>query len=484
MLSLCAVIALSFIAPDARAISNDLLAVIPQDHLIYFASDDTAGNTSTDSATNPPPLVAIGADMLHRFGGRNVNQSAVSASLDVLASLAKLKPYPFGVVITDAAAKRLGPDSFRLSNLQAALIIETRGDNVLVTRHIQDLLTRWTSRDSARITSKEEYGSKIFTLIDDRLPEWCVVKWGAVKGYYVVSIGHRGFNDAAQSILHADEETFEDTRRKSWQDLLDSQSAHFELQVNFEAIRNALSTVVRGRTQNVLDELGFADCTRSMWTVARKNRAVVCTQLKIVGGIEVLVPISSEALGIQKKLIPDAATEYTLFRCGLDDVLNSATNAYLASRRHEFRNNLKSHWANFEKESGISVQRDILDQLDDVILIHNDPPHPLKLPLLSTIVIPIAGDPATVDKSLAALIDQTNRWMGHANTNASDDTRKFAPRFTKDDDGVWYLSFGFAGPAITVADRFVIISHSPLACRHARDYVLSSVPSKSESSGK
>jgi len=120
---------------------------------------------------------------------------------------------------------------------------------------LQDLLTRWTSRDSARITSEIEYGSKVFTLIDDRLPDWCVIKWGAIKRYYVVSIGHRGFNDAAQSILRSGEHTPEESKRRHWQKILGSQTAHFELQVNFDAIKEALSAVVKGRTLNVLDEL-------------------------------------------------------------------------------------------------------------------------------------------------------------------------------------------------------------------------------------
>ena len=85
------------------AISPALQEAIPRDHLAYVASDRTGQGASDDSSTGPPPLVAIGADLLHRFGGRHVNQSAVSATLDVLSSLAKLAPYPFAVVVTDAS---------------------------------------------------------------------------------------------------------------------------------------------------------------------------------------------------------------------------------------------------------------------------------------------------------------------------------------------------------------------------------------------
>jgi len=221
-----------------------------------------------------------------------------------------------------------------------------------------------------------------------------------------------------------------------------------------------------------------------MWTVGSKNRAVICTHLKIIDGEEILVPISTEARGVQSRLIPDAATEYTLLRCGLDDILTRATNAYLASRRPGIRDNLRSHWATFELEADISIKQELFDQLGDVILIHDDPPHPLSLPLLSTVVIPIAGDPATVGRSLNAILEQSNRWFRNANANPGDHAPAFAPQFTQADDHVWYLSFGFAGPAITVADRFIIISHSPLACRHARDHLLARVAPKSESSQK
>lgn len=476
----CMAIAGLFLAADtAKAISPELLQVIPDDHLAYIASDRI-----DDSANSSPPLVAIGADMLHRFGGRNANQSTVGATLDVLTSLGKLAPYPFAVVVTDASAKRLGPDSFRLNELQAAAIIETGGDNARITQDIQDLLTRWTSRDSARISSKDEFESKVYTLIDDRLPEWCVIKWGAIKNFYVVAIGHRGFNDAAQSILRAGEHTTEETKQQHWRKLLGSRSAHFELQINFEAIKSALATIVRGRTQNVLDEIGFANCSRSMWTVASKNRAVISTCLKIVNGEEVLIPISTEAKGIQTRLIPDAATEYTLFRCSLGDVITRPVNAYLASRRQEFRDSLQSHWVTFEANASISIKRDLFDHLDDIILVHNDPPHPLNLPLLATVVIPIKGDPATVSRSLTTLLNQSNRWFHNANANPGEHAPTFAPQFTEADDHVWYLSFGFAGPAITVADRFIIISHSPLACRHARDNLIASASTDSKTNGK
>ncbi len=481
----CMAIAVLFASVNSTyAISPALQEAIPRDHLAYIASDRTGQGASDDSSTGPPPLVAIGADLLHRFGGRHVNQSAVSATLDVLSSLARLAPYPFAVVVTDASAKRLGPDSFRLNELQAAAIIETGGDNARITQDIQDLLTRWTSRDSARITSKDEFDSKVHTLIDDRLPDWCVIKWGAIKRFYVVAIGHRGFNDAAQSILRAGEHATDETKVQHWRELLGSRTAHFELQINFDAIKSALATIVKGRTQDVLDELGFADCSLSMWTVASKNRAVICTCLKIINGEEVLIPISTEAHGIQSRLIPSAATEYTLFRCNLGDVINRSVNAYLASRRQEVRDSLQSHWATFETNASISIKRDLFNHLDDIILVHNDPPHPLNLPLLSTIVIPIAGDPATVNRSLTALLNQSNRWFHNANTNPGEHTPTFAPQFTEADDHVWYLSFGFAGPAITVVDQFIIISHSPLACRQARDKLIANASTESKTNGK
>ncbi len=481
---LCAAIAIVFCACTAHAISPDLLEVVPRDHLAFVVFDNSAIEGAADSTTHVTPLVSLGADVLHRFGGQRANQSAVSATLDILSTLAKLEPYPFAVVVTDASAKRMGPDSFRLSGMQAAVIVATHGNNAPITQYIQDLLTRWTSRDSARITNQEEHGTKVFTLIDDRLPDWCVVKWGSIKDFYVVALGDRGFNDAAQSILRANEDATENSRHKRWQELLDSRSAHFELQINFDAISNALSTVVKGRTQDVIDELGFANCQRSMWTVAKKNRAVVWSQLKIEDGNEVFVPISTEARGVQSRLIPATATEYTLFRCGMDDILNRAAEAYLASRRDEFRADLRSRWTRFETDAGISIQTGLFDHLGEIILIHDDPPHPLKLPLLSTIVIPIAGEPAIVDQTLAALLKQSNRWFNKTNANPGDDAPVFAPQFTKADDNVWYLSFGFAGPAITVANRFIVISHSPLACRHARDFLLAKTPPQSESNAE
>lgn len=472
----------SILGSLAYALPPELLDVIPRERLAYVALDQSGDADDSAPASSQPSVIAIGTDILHRFGGKNINQSAVSTTLDVLSTLTKLESYPFAVVVTDASARRLGADSFRLSNLQAAAIIHTRGHNGPITQHIQDLLTRWTSQDSARISRSELNDSKVFTLIDQNLPDWCVIKWGSVGDFYVVALGERGFNDAVQSIRRAGEHDGDATKIQQWQTILDSRSAHLELQINFDGIRRALSNVVRGRTQSVLDELGFADCSRSMWTVTNRNRAVVCTNLRIIDGKEVVTPISTEAVGVQTRLIPDAATEYTLFRCGLDDVLKRAASAYVASRRQEVRESMRLHWTAFETESGISLEQDLFNHLDDIILVHNDPPHPLRLPLLSTIVIPIVGDPAMVDRTLIALFKRSNRWLKNAFDN--NDAKSFIPQFTRDHDNVWYLSFGFAGPAITVADHYIVISHSPLACRHARDFLQSSDTNQPKSIGK
>jgi hypothetical protein len=133
--------------------------------------------------------------------------------------------------------------------------------------------------------------------------------------------------------------------------------------------------------------------------------------------------------------------------------------------------------ADFARRENVNIQTDILAHLEPIVLVHDSPQHPLKLPLMVTVLA--AADPAhqedvrkALDTLLSAAADSLNRRAGrqHAADNsaapvsADDDFTHLRLR-TTDKDDIRYLQFGLVGPGWTwVRNRFVF-SWSPAAVR-------------------
>jgi hypothetical protein len=77
--------------------------------------------------------------------------------------------------------------------------------------------------------------------------------------------------------------------------------------------------------------------------------------------------------------------------------------------------------------------------------------------LLWTVQIRVDGNAdslrSAIDKMLAALQSRI--------------TEPSFIRLNRDADGIWFLSLGIAGPAVAVAEGWVVISFSPNAARQA-----------------
>ncbi|NOX58948.1 MAG: hypothetical protein GXP29_08840, partial [Planctomycetes bacterium] len=242
--AIAALIMLTF-ASRSSAIPQALSDVIPPDHLFYIASDYSSNGAK--QSTPSAPLIAAGSELLLRFGGRKLTEGPTGPVLDALASLAILNRFPFAIVITDASARQIGAGSHRLGDLQVSIIVQTEGENSSITRRIQALLTRWTSTDSAKITRENAHGTDVYTLHDERFPSWCVVRWAAMGRFYVVTLGDRAFKQTANSIERQGAPTAEHTRLRRWRKMLGSAASELELHINLDAIRNALSPVMKGR---------------------------------------------------------------------------------------------------------------------------------------------------------------------------------------------------------------------------------------------
>jgi hypothetical protein len=122
-------------------------------------------------------------------------------------------------------------------------------------------------------------------------------------------------------------------------------------------------------------------------------------------------------------------------------------------------------WSQVQERGQFDVERDLLAHLGDHAVLHNDPPHPLRIPIAVTALIEIRDEPAVVRKTLDGVCTAFRDELDQAAAEG-----RGPPPITlhREDDGLWYMQYGpIAGPAWIVTERFLVTSWSPRARRWA-----------------
>jgi hypothetical protein len=443
-----------------RAAGPDLIAAIPPDALAVAIVD--AAPAADGEPRSPASDLAAWAAMA--VAGR----TAPTAIAEIATAVARLRSYPWSVALLDVRARALGAGSYKLAELSAVLVVHTRGENAAVTQDIQAALERWTTSDTARIETIETNGVRNHVLIDERLPGWAKIQWGAVDAFYIIAIGRDAFAKTAANIAGG-------TRRSRGADdharllaAADVRRARVAWSVRLAALRAALGEVIAGKPQRVLAELGLDRTVAAAWTLGREDRAVVARMARLRGRSVEVVSISQsvEADPALRPLVPAEATAYACIPHRPAELIERAASAWLASRRPDARTAITNAFRQFEREAGVDVRADLLDQLGSVVLIHNFPAHPARLPLANTILVEVAGSTDRVRTSLDKLLLQCALWLRPTPNDASNERTPFwSPRLERLDDGVWTLRAGLYGPAIVVHDGWIVIGYAPSAVR-------------------
>jgi hypothetical protein len=135
------------------------------------------------------------------------------------------------------------------------------------------------------------------------------------------------------------------------------------------------------------------------------------------------------------------------------------------------------------KRQGVDVRKDILDRLQPLVLVHDYPQHPLRLPLMVTVVTAAqtgseekvkgalgkltAGVAATLEEKAAPKVEvevgpATQPAVPQPGGGAGDFTRL---RVRTDADGTSYVQFGLVGPGWGWVGNRLVVSWSPGAVR-------------------
>jgi hypothetical protein len=164
-------------------------------------------------------------------------------------------------------------------------------------------------------------------------------------------------------------------------------------------------------------------------------------------------------------VVPPEA-HYAVYQLPMGRFLDRFFSGLLSTLGEKPRTNIQRIWTDAQAKGNFNVERDLLAHLGDHVVLHNDPPHPLHIPIAVTALIEISDEPQPVRKTIDALCTAFVEALETANAEGH------GPPWTlhHDDDGVWYLQYGpVAGIAWTVTERFIVTSWSPHALREYLD---------------
>jgi hypothetical protein len=447
-------IAFSSVVASA-SMPESLLRAVPKDAVLaYFAASPNTDGPNTQSSLG---LATFVIERAQEFGLLSKLNERPRMWADVLASMSELLDYPHAGVLLDISAAPRPDGGHQLSGLHAALIIRTRtqGGGARIGQRIQHLLSSYTNDENSTLSSHISDGSPVFTLRDRRLPDWVELTWGTHGEDYIVAIGAGSFDRIVQTIADQSLSLADDAWFTNAWKVAGGPDASLTALLRFDIARSAADDSLRSKFEHVQENLRLGGVDRGLWTVGRRARAIEAGAFLRRGNGDEWQPITRrEDADFAPGVIPDEATWYAIYDVEPRALVDTVSKTYLASKSPHAQDKNRTFWRKAEERVGLSIDGDILALLRQPIVSHNYPQHALRLPLAWTRLIAVA-DPDALRRNLDRVLEA-----------AREELAKEGPtQLRHDADGVWYLYLGIAGPALTVADRWLIVSFSPDAVR-------------------
>ena len=450
-------IAAAIFVPPSVALGlmpESLIQAVPKDSAAsYFAAG--SDSDAPGGATSSLGLAAFVIEHAQDFGLLSALSKRTRIWVDEFAAISELLDYPHAGVLLDFRAAPRSDGGHQLAGLHAALILRTDGANTRIEQRIQHLLNSYTNSENSTFSHRERDGAAVFTLRDGRLPDWVELTWGAVGDHYIVAMGAGSFERIAATMADrtlslADDAWFS----KAWE-TAGGPAASLAGQIRFDAARAAADDLLVSKIERVQETLLLTGVDRGLWTLGRRARAIAASAFLRRGDRDEWVPITrSGDAGLPPGVIPDEATWYIVLDVEPRALINTVSKAYLSTKSPQAERKSRELWGRLQERAGVSIDADILAHLREPMVIHDYPQHALRLPFAWTRVIPL-DDPAAVRRNLDRVLDETRVELA----------KEASVQLRRDADGVWYLYFGIAGPALAVADGRLIISFSPDAVR-------------------
>lgn len=413
-----------------------------------------------------PSTLAALLDLGTRLAGKPLDARARIA-MRLIETFGAMIHYPHAVALIDARAMAIdgSSDGRRVDQLRMALIVQTGGQNLPFRRIIQKTVNEQTDSGVAKLEHKSAGGAEYQELRDTRLPDWSTIAWGELGGYFVITLGA----DVWPSIAALAADGSAGLARHAWMEEVRAEHARdalIEIYVAIREIRARLDPFVDGRATDFFAAWQVEQMDRAHWTIGFQDRALYCrSHLRIGERTRTRLWADPQALETNEKLrgvIPEGA-RFGVYQLAVGEWIPRFISGLVATRSPDQRREIEQVWARIQREVGFDAQAGFLEHLGDHVILHNEPLHPLRLPLAFTTLVEIRGEPAAVRATLDKMSGAWQNWLRQRN----DETPVPNPlSIERDPDGIWYMQLGpVALLAWTTTDRYLVESWSPTALR-------------------
>lgn len=435
------------------------LEVIPAEHLLCWNS---RAFPETNAPTSAPSALGTLLDLGTRMAGRG-DDASTQLTLRAAEAISLMVRHPHAVALVDAGARphEEDPTEPRVDALKLIVAIQVGEQGDVFPRLVQKVVNEQTDAGFATLTEKTAGKWRYQELRDRRLPDWSVFAWGRIDDLFVWTLGKDVWPLAAETAAGARRSAAADP----WVHKARAArpTALIEILATHEAVRRRLDPLVHGRASDFFAEWDAQDVDRSLWALGFERDAMFLQAHFLRGGKTVtrIYAECREPPAPLRAAIPPGA-RFAVYRLPLRDAAKRFVSSLVATRGTEYRRLASEWWAKLESDGGFSAQRDLFDRLGDTAVLHNYPPHPLRLPLAFTLLLEIRDRPETVRKTLDAIGEAVAAFLDESAAR-NNRTNLVA---LQNDGQAWFLQIGpVSGVAWTVTDRYIIASWSPRALR-------------------
>ncbi len=447
---------------SASAIPDRLLRATPQEIIAALYLEP---NRIADAEGTPGEMLIGALSRARGMGLFGELESDTRLIFDLLHCWPVLHRYPRAYLLHDIGLRRLETGGNRLDRLAMSLVLQTGSDTAAVRALVQQLLNSYTNEESGQLEKVTIAGHMFHRLTDSSVPSWVVWEWGQVDDLFIVSVG-AGSSERILRALAGDGPTMlSDDWFQAGHRHTKGTAALFELYVNVASFQQRIGESAQDRFRAVVDSLDLRFSEKSIWTIGLEDRAYSCYAYHRKDGADLLARLSdpSRYQPEHKQLIPAEAKTYTILNTDCAALVRRIRSTYLSAQRLEKRFELIRGWDTLARTQQVNFEADVLRQLGNYVIIHDHPEHPLGLPLMRTILIEISGDAGRVRRALDHTLEYCASHLNSAAAKRKMTTISPVLRYTP--EGIWYIQYGIYGPAITVADGWLVISYSPEAVR-------------------
>ena len=462
----------------------ELSKLVPIDSVAaYFGpGEKETGDTTPPKLGSTLDVLTFLADRAAQMGLFSSVDSCSRMWIDALTTHSTIDHYSHAVVVQGVQSRSRSDGGHELAGLQIALILHTNGADDQIERRIQHLLTTYTNTEDTALTSTTVSGRLRFVLRDRRLPRWAKITWGVIGDYFVAALGDDVFESVATLLNQKDTATHpRSLAQDAWfvraYDLLakksggqesasegESRERSISLFFNMRRLSQSVDASLASKIEEMQSALDLDHAESAVWYARRIGRAIEVRGMAYrLGQDEIGVLASPDLLKhLEPGVVPDEASGFSVVNLDPRTAFPAACDAYLAARSHDARKSSRAFWRKVEQHSKVSIERDIVSHLRGPVVIHNYPRQALGLPFAWTVVVPVGGDAETIRLNMARLLNHARELI-----DPEDILRIMHEEIAGvgPPGGVWHLQYGFAGPAIAVTDKWLVLSFSSQALR-------------------